>query len=72
MAWRELDDGLDWKVWLTEAEDASEVSSMRLNTHTGRPLDTDSFLSKLETFVGRRLRPLLVGRPRKVRRVSEK
>ena len=71
-AWREFAGGLNWKVWLTEAEDALEVSSMRLNMHAGRPLATDGFLSKLETFVGRRLRPLPVGRPRKVRRVLEK
>jgi hypothetical protein len=71
-AWRELDGGLNWKAWLTEAEDALEVSSMWLNTHTGRPLATDSFRSKLETFVGRRLGPLPVGRPRKVRRASDK
>jgi hypothetical protein len=70
--WREFAGGLNWKAWLTEAEDALEVSSMRLNTHTGRPLATDSFLSKLETFVGRRLVPLPVGRPRKARRVSKK
>jgi putative transposase len=71
-AWRELAGGLNWKAWLTEAEDTLEISSIRLNTHTGRPLATDSFLSKLETFVGRRLCPLPVGRPRKARRVSEK
>jgi hypothetical protein len=63
---------VNWKVWLMEPEDAVEVSRMRLNTHAGRFLASDRFLSTLETFVGRRLRPLPMGRPRKVRRASRK
>jgi len=39
---------------------------IRASTHTGRPLATDGILSKLEHKLGRRLRPLPVGRPRKV------
>jgi hypothetical protein len=38
---------------------------IRHSTHTGRPLATDSVLSKLEHRLGRRLRPLPVGRPKK-------
>ncbi|MCL5279774.1 MAG: hypothetical protein M1376_07700 [Planctomycetes bacterium] len=34
-------------------------------THTGRPLGSDRFMSKLETLLGRRVRPLPVGRPKK-------
>jgi len=34
-AWQEFAGGLNWKAWLKEAENALEVSSMRLNTHTG-------------------------------------
>jgi len=41
------------------------LSALRLNTHRGRPLGSDAFLSKIEALVGRRLRPLPVGRPRK-------
>ncbi len=36
--------------------------TIRHATHTGRPLGSDAFLSKLETLLGRRVRPLSVGR----------
>jgi len=38
--------------------------SFRLNTHTGRPLETDSFPGKLEHALGRRVRALPHGRPK--------
>jgi len=38
---------------------------MELNIRTGRPLGSDAFISKLETRLNRRLRPLPVGRPKK-------
>jgi len=31
---------------------------------TGRPLGTDKFISKIEVKLGRRLRPLPIGRPK--------
>ena len=46
------------------------LSAVRLNTHRGRPLASDRFLSKLESLLGRRLRPLPVGRPRKKKWVT--
>ena len=55
----------DWKETLREMLDERMLSTVRLNTHRGRPLGSDSFLSKIESLVGRRLRPLPVGRPRK-------
>jgi putative transposase len=64
-AWSESLAGEDWKATLTEMLDEQVLSTVRLNTHRGRPLGTDSFLSKIEALVGRRLRPLPVGRPRK-------
>jgi putative transposase len=45
---------------------------LRLNTHTGRPLGSDSFLSKLEKLLGRRVRPLPVGRPKKSKKVKNR
>ena len=54
----------DWIEVLTEVPDETEMRGLRLNTHTGRPLGSDGFVSKLERFVERRLRPLPVGRPK--------
>jgi len=56
-----------WKETLTEPDDAADVRRLRLCTHRGRPLADDSFLSKLERRLGRRLRPKPVGRPKQPR-----
>ena len=61
---------MNWREWLIERDDASALAAMRLNTHTGRPLASDSFLGKLETLLGRRLRPLPIGRPKKMENES--
>jgi putative transposase len=60
--------GLDpagWRQLLGQEQDDAEVKAIRRATHTGRPLAIDSFLGRLEAKLGRRLRPLPVGRPRK-------
>ncbi len=54
-----------WQKILVEKEDAGAVEQLRSKTSTGRPLGSDSFISKLEARFGRRLRPLPPGRPRK-------
>ena len=54
-----------WRAALTERPEESDCHAIRLATHRGRPLATDSFLSKLEHRLGRRVRALPVGRPRK-------
>ena len=54
-----------WRKELAEGLTEEEVARIRLRTHTGRPLGNDRFVSKLETVLGRRVRPLPVGRPRK-------
>ena len=62
-----------WRRQLADPEDAQGLARMRLSTHRGRPLGSDSFLSKLEHRLGCRLRPLPVGRPRKKeKRVAKK
>ena len=58
----------DWSEWLTQPEDEAVVARLRRWTLRGCPLGSDSFVSKLERAVGRRLRPLPVGRPRKTKR----
>jgi len=44
---------------------------LRNRTQTGRPLESDSFMSKVEAFLGRRVRPLPVGRQRGWRKDKE-
>jgi putative transposase len=63
--WAEMSRDLDWLGALRRPQDADEVAHLRRATRRGRPLGSDSFLSKLETLLSRRLRPLPVGRPRK-------
>ena len=63
--WRKLWKPGKWKEVLQQPEQEAEVERLLLCTHRGRPLATDSFLSKLEGKLGRRLRPLPVGRPKK-------
>ena len=57
-----------WQQTLAERLKPERLSTLRLNTHRGRPLGSDRFLSKIESLLGRRLRPLPVGRPRKPRK----
>jgi len=49
-----------------------ELGRLRLNTHTGRPLGSDSFLSKLKRLLGRMTHPLPVGRPSKDKKAKRK
>jgi putative transposase len=61
-----------WRELLVRPEDAALTAQLRGSTRTGRPLGTDSFVSKLEAFLGRRLRALPSGRPRKTARETKK
>jgi len=63
--WRTKKDCDDWARHLSEAQDRETVAAMRSCLRTGRPLGSDTFISKIETFVGRRLRAAPVGRPKK-------
>jgi putative transposase len=60
--WANMTKGLDWKSFLSE-RDEEGVEAIRLTTSRGRPLASDTFLSKLEVKLNRRLRPLPEGRP---------
>ena len=63
--WRTIMPGTVWREILNQFTDDSEtIETLRRYTHTGRPLGSDSFISKLESFVGHRLRPLPIGHPR--------
>jgi putative transposase len=71
-AWDRLAAGIDYRALLTRPQDEEVVRRLRRSTHTGRPLATDAFLAKVERALGRRLRPLPVGRPRKARKGARK
>jgi hypothetical protein len=47
---------------LVETEGKEMLRLERIRTQTGRPLASDRFMGKVETFLGRRVRPLPVGR----------
>jgi len=63
--WFQIISDSEWLKLLQEKLDDAVISGIRSSTHTGKPLGSDSFLSKLETIIGRRLRPLPVGRPKR-------
>jgi putative transposase len=63
--WYDMISAEEWRKELADGMSDSELGRVRLSTHTGRPLGSDSFLSKLEKLLGRRVSPLPVGRPRK-------
>jgi putative transposase len=71
-AWNDLVPGVNWKEMLRDGDDKETLAALRLNTQTGRPLASNSFLSKLERTLGRRLRPLPVGRPKKEKSETRK
>ena len=66
--WRELLAGRHWREALVAPADEQVVAALRRSTSRGRPLGSDASLSKLERLLGRRVRPLPVGRPRKRKR----
>ena len=60
-----------WSAWLaadwSEAE-LDRVNRIRCHTHTGRPAGDETFVDRLESLLGRVLRPKKAGRPRKKRK----
>jgi len=64
-AWHHDMDLREWRRILDESDQDDLLKRVRLCTSRGRPLGSDAFIAKLETFLGRRLRPLPHGRPRK-------
>ncbi len=64
-AWFEQMPAKEWLATL-KAIDQRDASVERLlrHTRTGCPLGSDAFLAKVETVLGKRIRPLPVGRPK--------
>jgi putative transposase len=63
--WRKQSAGMNWKSVLRAGMDDRQINRIRVYCRTGRPLGSDGFISKLESVIGRRLRALPVGRPKK-------
>jgi putative transposase len=61
--WNKMISAEQWRRELLSGIDEEQLKRIRLSTHTGRPLGTDSFISKVEKMIGRRVRPMPVGRP---------
>lgn len=61
--WKEQMDTTRWRDLLMRDDDPEQLARFRLCTSRGRPLGSDNFIAKLETLLGRRLRPLPCGRP---------
>ena len=64
-SWYKMVSAKEWRRELAGGIDEAQMARIRLSTHTGRPFGTDTFVSKLEKMLGRRVRPLPAGRPRK-------
>lgn len=57
----------DWLLYLEEKDDEEINNAIRNNTRTGRPCGEDGFIKTLEGIVGRRLKAMPTGRPKKVK-----
>ncbi|MBM3333170.1 transposase [Candidatus Sumerlaeota bacterium] len=55
----------DWAGWLHEGLSDGEIEALRRHTQTGRPLGDIGFIERLESFLGRLLRPGKRGRKSK-------
>jgi putative transposase len=59
----------DWRAFLDSAMSEEELLNLRAHGRTGRPLGSATFLDRVETMVGRVLRPQKGGRPPKLRKM---
>jgi putative transposase len=70
--WTDISEGMKWEEILSQIQTDDEIKHIRGETYRGRPLGSDSFVSKIEHFLGHRVRPLPVGRPKKKERKKAK
>ena len=55
----------DWSTYLSEPDEGRWVEGFRCSTRTGRPVGSDSFVSRIESVLGRAVKAMPRGRPRK-------
>lgn len=58
----------DWIGYLRGEEDKQLIENIRKNSMTGRPCGDDIFIELMEGVIGRRLRALPWGRPRRIKK----
>lgn len=68
---REFIEVKEWEDYL-RSEDTMMESKIRNNTLSGKPIGSDEFVGKLENVLGRKLKPMQMGRPLKERVVYQK
>lgn len=59
----------DWRSFLNSALAEEDLRDLRAHGRTGRPLGSETFLERLESLVGRILKPQKGGRPAKLRKL---
>jgi len=57
-----------WKDYIDSKEERLVTDNIRMHTLTGRPLGANKFIDILEKRFGRRLMPLPIGRPRRIKK----
>ena len=55
----------DWLKYLSEKDDLQQIEDIRKNSLTGRPCGDDTFIQTMEGLLGRKLKAMAMGRPRK-------
>lgn len=61
----------DWRALLDSVLSEEEIRDLRQHGRTGYPLGSSSFIERLESIVGRALRPKKGGRPGKLRKLPK-
>jgi len=64
-AWKKIQNFKNWRNVLSEIQNTQEIDCIRHNTSTGRPLGDEQFVNDLELSLGKIVRELHKGRPRK-------
>jgi len=57
----------DWNLYLSEADDDDWMKRFRVLSRTGRPAGGETFISMIESMLGRVVKPKQPGRPRKLK-----
>ena len=69
--WHRLFKGIgDWSAWLHIEDDRESLETLRRNTGRGLPCGSPAFIDSIERIVGRSLKCLPPGRPRRSREHS--